>query len=1771
MSEGKMEYHVQKQPKYVQLAPTLALTAALILTLFLFFNLSAVLAGTPGFIKPRPFGAGDSPTQALAVGDMDNDGDLDLVVGNAEQQSFIYLNDGQGGFPISRTFGTGTDTLVAVAVGDMNGDGALDIVAVLDAPQAGAVYLNDGTGNFAAAHTFGNASDGMTSVAVGDVDGDGDFDLVCGNMVSVDRVYLNDGVANFTPGTALSALDATSAVALADLDGDFILDIVTGNMTETNKLYFNLGSGSFSAPTTFGTGSDATTSLAVADFDGDRAMDVLVGNFDESSEVYFNDGFGGFTLSYTLNITPAQTTSVVAADMDNDGDVDIVVGNDGEPNQIYFNDGTGAFPTSRTFGPGSDRVSSASVGDFNGDSALDVVVGTTGEQNMVYLNDGGGGFPVTDTFGTGTDATRSVAVGDLTGDGYLDLALGDDSGGVVVYASNGLGDFTPGFTAGAGVRTIVTLGDIDGDYALDLIVGSLGAIGQTYLNDGAGNFSAGSTFGLTNTFSLAVGDVDGDGDLDLVVGHQDGFNQVYLNDGAGSFPVARTFGIGDEWTYGLALGDLDNDGDLDIVAGNYNEQNAVYLNDGNGNFATQIPFGPRDGWTRSVAVGDLDADGNLDIVVGEEGQQNEVYFNDGGANFPVSRPFGPGADWTYAAAVADLDMDGDLDIVVGNNGEQNAVYLNDGLGLFNWTTPAATFGAPTENTQSVAVGDMDDDGLMDIVAGNLGEQNAIYFNNACWPQWLVNTPPTVRPNYPGQTAEGNLYASAEILSGNIAIPYYLYDAESDPVGHIAAFYSPDGGGKWYPAVAAAGTVTQNLAATPWPTGSLHTFTWDVNASGFFGRSDSVVFRIVAYPDFAPRADSIPGPYQWPYAATSTFPFRVRGNQIQVLQGAQPMAGAQVFRFRAADLRADPYANSVGRPYTTDALGYLQGRGELRLGDRLVAIAPISATDTYTLYYSSGTPTASGLGAYPVTTLGLQALQVTPNHPLLLFNLDLSLEWDARNDGTFMEDLERAVKRSSEVLYDVSDGQIAIGEMRVHQAKAGWISSDIIMYAQNGIRPRASMGGVTAGLRNDVGVSGVISNAYGPGQIRMGPNWDPFGQSLAELSSDWERALAHELSHYLLYLPDNYIGVQDGLPISTDCRGSFMTSTYDDAYSEFLTRAGWTGQCLDTVAAHLLDRTDWETVRVFYGDLLEPAALNTGPSILPLNITQVRWNNPITPATTIAPAFFDLRKPSGDLYAVPRAQGYLFQTRGTSDLTDDGVIALGATVGGGDRIKVRGALPGDRVCVFGPYNEATQSAAMGCVADMQAAIRSVPMVTVTGWQPAIIVNAATSETWSITVTLKTVVSGLNVQLYPAYGSPTGTQTTTAPWVAMTPTGNPLVYTRQMTLDNPSFEGFVRVWVTGQEGQREALTQIFLSPPWGPNNAGGGMNADTRAWGANSRQLGAPVASGDGQVTIFNTDNFFAAAGTTSLQALTELPNFPLWLMPVGKGYRFVSSVDTPRALMFNYHQRDVPEGYEHTIHIYFQSEGSSVWQRLPTSLEMDHNQATTRMPGNGEGIYALASTLDVPLAGPGWNLFGYLNLPRRTVTETLASIAGHYTQIATYDPAAAAQWRIYDVAVTAEHPQYAGLVNDLTYLESPRGYWLYATEGITLFLKVPAPGEMTPQAALTPGLPPATFYGPVGATSGFTPTVGMTVTARIGAVVCGQGQVAAWNGDLAYRVMVAADTGNGCGGSGRAVQFEVGGQAYFSTHVWDDSRAWYLPLEERNYRLYLPVVFRSYVP
>lgn len=1408
---------------------------------------------------------------------------------------------------------------------------------------------------------------------------------------------------------------------------------------------------------------------------------------------------------------------------------------------IYLNDRTGRFPADRMhpFGTGQEWTTSLALGDMNGDGYLDIVIGnwpqwesngriSAYEPSMVYLNDGAGHFPTDNehsrSLGTGREWTNCVAVGDLDGDGFLDIVAQKS-----VYLNNGAGYFPMddahrhSFGVGNEATQSVAVGDVNGDGRLDIITGnethwdietstSVDGQNMVYLNDGKGNFIIDEEHnrpfgtGQDNTKSVAVGDLNGDGHLDIVVGngpilddvggviHIGEQAMVYLNDGHGNFPTdeqhSRPFGTGRDYSQSVAIVDMNRDGWLDIITGNVGAPNMVYLNDGTGNFpmATARPFGTGRDATASIAVGDMNGDSYLDIVAGNSSQQNMVYLNDGRGNFPttLAHPFGTGSDSTTSVVVGDLNEDGYLDIVTGNiNGQPNLIYLNDSTGNFP-TGPR--FGTGSDSTTSVAVGDLDRDGNLDIISMDYDQPSMIYLNKMQRGTGLVNQPPRLAISHPGPTANADFFVAPDLLSSpTIPITYTLFDPEGDEAGRVAAFYSPDGGGYWLPAVAARGTITQHLSTAP--TGETHTFLWDTFASGFFGQSDNVVVRLLAYSqpltaiqsisDSYRYTNTVPGPYQWPYASAVTFPLRVRGTQVRVVdQAGQPLAGTLVYRLPAGQFTgAEPMADNAGQPYRTTPGGYLPGRGELQVGDSLVALLPVTTTqlltftNQYSYFLTSAAPIPSGLALTELREPGVLTLTVptaptTNTHPLLLYHLLVALEWDARADEQFMTALEDNFKQASELLFHVTAGQMALGQVDIVPAKSLWKRADLLLYAANDVRPSAAIGGlVNHPLTETVLIPGPTltrpePNAYTRGQVHMGVTWDPFGENTTDLGEQWWRALAHELSHYLLFLPDNYLGLKPD-PInpasgkrflgSIDCKDSFMTTTRDPNYAEFLTAAKWhapvgdptDGQqqnpCEWTLAAVTTGRSDWETITTFYPMVRAPLKPAEAPAILPLNVTTVvNWllDDKQLPIPT---RYFELRDNYGNRTRHPNAQVFLYQTQNTADPTDDLVVPFGSPTGGGDRIRVRGAHRGDRLCMYDfsdskiPY--------FSCLNKLTGNEVTLPIKRLmpAQWPPNLQVSALTTRTLAISVTEVITSIPLNIQIFP------GGYPATA---SLAPTGT-LVYPTSstiITVPYPTEDVFIRLWQGDSiQPRAEAIQRFFLQLPWQPHETIGSvpefpLHAMAMDWhslaliptaisatsrmgngggdkmmlgggdkmmlggGDHIQQFAAPILSPDAQVDIYSPDGLFEPNGIKAIQAVPAPPELTdeSWLTPVGSAFyvepdpTITAPQKMTRAISFTYLQRNVPEGYEHTLAIYFLPTGETTWIRLATQQFVDNRVIADLRPE--AGYYAIMSTIMLPPLEPGvLNPFIYPLPDCRMVPDALASLQGTYSAIYRVEP------------------------------------------------------------------------------------------------------------------------------------------------------------------------------
>ncbi len=394
----------------------------------------------------------------------------------------------------------------------------------------------------------------------------------------------------------------------------------------------------------------------------------------------------------------------------------------------------------------------------------------------------------------------SVAWGDADNDGDLDILLtGIDTTNTSlseVYQNNGDGTFTD-LNAGlvAVLNGSVAWGDADNDGDLDILLTGRGNGNEihteVYRNDGNSTFTD-LNVGLTGVqySSVALGDADNDGDLDILITGTDiaGISRiakVYRNDGGGLFTDlnAALTGVANG---SVAWGDADNDGDLDILLSGRDSANIriakVYLNNGNSTF-TDLNAGLSGVDYSSVAWGDADSDGDLDILL--TGQDNgfipisKVYLNNGDSTFT---DLNAGLTGVVGSSVAwgDYDNDGHLDILLTGRDNTNTrvakVYRNNG----NSTFTDLSAGLTGVVLGSVAWGDYDNDGDLDIILTGYDNTSAritrVFRNNAATantapaaPSALTATVPTDTSLTFQWTAPADAQTSAAGLSYNLRV------------------------------------------------------------------------------------------------------------------------------------------------------------------------------------------------------------------------------------------------------------------------------------------------------------------------------------------------------------------------------------------------------------------------------------------------------------------------------------------------------------------------------------------------------------------------------------------------------------------------------------------------------------------------------------------------------------------------------------------------------------------------------------------------------------------------------------------------------------------------------------------------------------------------------------------------------------------------------------------------------------------------------------------
>ncbi|NIA04205.1 MAG: hypothetical protein GWP09_02535, partial [Nitrospiraceae bacterium] len=347
---------------------------------------------------------------SIVSGDIDNDGDIDLIISGMDSSfnnyTKIYRNDGTGSFTEINAGQLYPVSNGDLALGDIDNDGDLDLILTgYNSGPISKIYQNDGTGSFTEINTGQLTDIQQGSIALGDMDNDGDLDIIiCGTSsgVSITKIYQNDGTGSFSEIHSGQLAAATGALALGDIDNDGDLDIILSGMNISNgtyvgKIYQNDGSGSFSEINAGQLMQVKNSTISIGDIDNDGDLDIILTGIDNGgltySKIYQNNGTGSFTEINSGQIQAIGDGATALGDINNDGNLDLIIsGTDAFSNKyskIYINNGLGSFVETDTETLIKLSGSSIIENDFDGDNNLDLILlGRSGSTDYakIYKN-----------------------------------------------------------------------------------------------------------------------------------------------------------------------------------------------------------------------------------------------------------------------------------------------------------------------------------------------------------------------------------------------------------------------------------------------------------------------------------------------------------------------------------------------------------------------------------------------------------------------------------------------------------------------------------------------------------------------------------------------------------------------------------------------------------------------------------------------------------------------------------------------------------------------------------------------------------------------------------------------------------------------------------------------------------------------------------------------------------------------------------------------------------------------------------------------------------------------------------------------------------------------------------------------------------------------------------------------------------------------------------------------------------------------------------------
>jgi hypothetical protein len=705
--------------------------------------------------------AGDGPG-FLTTGDFDNDGNLDLAVGNETSQSVAFLKgNGEGGFIEPKEAVPITGDIQRVVAGHVDGDFAMDVVVPttdglvwvlfgsentpqsVEVSQAPLTYSIGLQRKWCDLSLPGEPAAGARDAALQQVDDDRAADFLVATNKTNDTAYiwnLQGGIdkacveRRVLVGGSADANNGAEGLVLDDFNEDDRWDIAVVNDRRTSldgksstiSLRLQQLDGSFGnrdgeldrggdGQNEYAIGIDSENIVA-ADFNQDGILDLAAANEDTrdvsillgNGRDGIGDGTFGEQIAVSLDATPS---TLVAAHVDKDEFVDLVVGTKDERVVVLFGLGNGTFARQGRSSVGVDPDAIVQA-DFNYDGVTDLAVANAGSHDV------------------------SVLLGRLEGGAHPQSRYG------LELETDGNGCESESRKSGLAPHALLAR-DVNGDGRLDLITANeqsdnvsvlLGLGNGTFQLDG--NVEVGDS-----PWSLLVEDLDGDGWMDFATANRKSASVTVLYGDASGCRQSHHYSIGSAaWPEQILLSDSIDGRPRQLATINRLSQNVSLLEIGNDRrpinvtLNDQLPdFIPGAGveqvwdapaatmdstsrfWPRTLVTGDFNRDGRQDVVVADD-RLNELatFLGRGNGSFQRSIRQPILLDPEYIATT-DLNGDEILDLVTAHDTQGRvSILLGVGDGTFRDGKDADVGNGP----EGVAFADFDGNSVPDMAVGN---------------------------------------------------------------------------------------------------------------------------------------------------------------------------------------------------------------------------------------------------------------------------------------------------------------------------------------------------------------------------------------------------------------------------------------------------------------------------------------------------------------------------------------------------------------------------------------------------------------------------------------------------------------------------------------------------------------------------------------------------------------------------------------------------------------------------------------------------------------------------------------------------------------------------------------------------------------------------------------------------------------------------------------------------------------------------------------------